>query len=110
MSATVQIVSILTPKPGNMQKVIDVLTPFNAHVEATEPDAYQYQLFKQINVDDGKEVLVYIELYKDMAALQKHRDSDARKQLDVQAAKQQLLLMPPDIKVLAPVGGFGLRV
>jgi len=109
MSGPIQIVAILTPKPGMSDKVIESLAPFNAHVEANEPKALQYQLFKQVNAEDGKESLVYIEIYKDKESLEAHRTSDARKELNARAAKENLLAMPPDIKVLTPIGGFDRR-
>ena len=38
-----------------------MLTPFNAFVEANEPGALHYELFRQMNGDT--EVLVYLEVY-----------------------------------------------
>jgi hypothetical protein len=72
-------ISIVTPKPGKLNdvyipavfascsedllsigQVIASLEPYNAFIEAQQPDTVQYQLFKQVNGD--AEGLVYIAL------------------------------------------------
>jgi hypothetical protein len=89
MSAPIEIVSIISIKPGNIdrvyqpallspvsispydlnkqltclpKKVIQELTPFTEHVEASEPAVLRYQMYRQINATIGTENLVFIEM------------------------------------------------
>ena len=83
MSGHVEIVAILTPVPGKIDevkispgprlkmqywsanqmelKLIEGLSVLNQYVEANEPDALRYEMFKQTNSKDGAECLVLIE-------------------------------------------------
>lgn len=87
MSDTVNIVAILTPKPGCVDQVsLNILhiciNPENTElcstdscwiqaiasleallkgVEEHEPDAFRYELFQQVNCETGAEELVFIE-------------------------------------------------
>jgi quinol monooxygenase YgiN len=44
-----------------------------------------------------------------MAALEEHRKGEQYQAMLVRAREEKLLAGPPDIKILQPVGGFGLR-
>lgn len=41
--------------------MIEKIAPFNKFVEANEPGALQYELFRQVNGD--AEALIYMEVY-----------------------------------------------
>jgi len=87
MSGQIEIVGILTPKPGNIEQVrtyparatppplyterhnsdifeqvIEGLQPLLQYVEAHEPGVLKYQLYRQVNAASGEETLVFIEM------------------------------------------------
>lgn len=63
MSSQLDVVAILTPKPGCIEEIIETLAPFNKYVEETEFGVLKYRMYRQVNVDSGKEDVVYIETY-----------------------------------------------
>ncbi|CAF9919155.1 MAG: hypothetical protein ALECFALPRED_000984 [Alectoria fallacina] len=109
MSEQIEMVAILSPKPGAVDQVIEALTPFNKYVEENEPGVLKYEFYRQVNVDSGKEDLVYLELYKDKESFEIHATSSPFKAMREKAAKEQLLVAPIEVKVLKRVGGFSLR-
>lgn len=63
MSKQIELVAILTPKPGYIDTVIETLAPYNKYVEENEPGVLRYRMYRQINVDSGKEDVVFSETY-----------------------------------------------
>ncbi|KAJ9612122.1 hypothetical protein H2200_003719 [Cladophialophora chaetospira] len=105
------IVANLTPVPGKSQEVIAAIQPLTEYVQANEPGCLHYEMFQPAgpDVDAASAPVVFIELWKDMEALEIHRNSEPYKALMVRASTEGLLAAPPDVKVLQPVGGFPLR-
>lgn len=52
---------------------------------------------------------VWLIRYKNMAALEAHRQSDVYAMVQKRGAETQLLAAAPDIKILQHVGGFASR-
>ena len=69
MATPVELVAVLTPSPGRIDELIETIAPFNDYVKENEPGALRYQLYRQRNLDSGKEDLVYIEMYVRLIAV-----------------------------------------
>jgi hypothetical protein len=65
-------------------------------------------LFSQIIVRSFVDS-VWLIRYKNMAALEAHRQSDVYAMVQKRGAETQLLAAAPDIKILQHVGGFASR-
>jgi quinol monooxygenase YgiN len=61
MSERIRVVAVLTPAPGKIEELITSLDVFNALVEANEPGALEYQVYRSTQKETGLEQLVYLE-------------------------------------------------
>lgn len=100
--STLLVLAKITAQEGKRADLIEALGPMLDHVE-TEEGTVHYVLCK----DTGDEDVVWVyERYTDEAALAAHGSSDAMKA--VGGSIGSLVAGPPEITVLAPVGGKGL--
>jgi len=97
---SVFVLATLTPKEGKLEEVATGMKELAAEVEKNEPGCLLYQVFT--NSADG--TIIVIEKYKDLAAVQAHKDApyyaDALKQ------GGDTLAAPPKINVLSHAAGF----
>ncbi|KAJ2981773.1 hypothetical protein NQ176_g1820 [Zarea fungicola] len=108
MSEIIYVIAVVKPLPGKTEEVLELIKPFSDYVKANEPDTLQYQHFTRTN-DDGSEDIVFIEQYKNAAALETHRTSEANVALKKSAGTSGLLAAPLDIKILKLAGGTAFR-
>ncbi|OCL14606.1 hypothetical protein AOQ84DRAFT_435553 [Glonium stellatum] len=102
MSDVVNIVAIITPAPGKKELAQAALAELAQKVQENEPNCLQYQFF--FHEETGE--FISIERFKNMAALEFHRQQPYLAELKERAIKDQSLAKPLDIRVLTPTSGF----
>ncbi|KAL9094987.1 MAG: hypothetical protein Q9165_002589 [Trypethelium subeluteriae] len=104
----IEVVAILSPKPGKEARVEQLLLEFSAHAKENEPDTLRYHVHRQIKKDAPEYVV--IETYKDKAGVEKHMGSDIYKTLGNAIKKEDLLVKPLQVVSMHPIGGFASRL
>ncbi|GAB7355121.1 hypothetical protein MBLNU459_g5697t1 [Dothideomycetes sp. NU459] len=99
----INVVATIFPAEGKAERVFEVLSEVMKQVEANEPDTLRYQLLRQ----KDKPVFIFLETYKNGAALKRHGESPYFKQLVQTAQKENLFAKPTELVLCgAPVAGF----
>ncbi|KAH6677292.1 hypothetical protein B0J14DRAFT_339608 [Halenospora varia] len=107
MSSTVHICAIITPAKGKESRVRELLSGLVANVQKNEKDTSKYELYEQYSAEDGANVFVVEETYKDEDAFNTHLNTDYFKGLGEMIGKENLLAKGLDIKKIKPVAGYG---
>ncbi|KIW01223.1 uncharacterized protein PV09_07267 [Verruconis gallopava] len=100
-NSLVYVVAQLKVAPGKLDEVLGGFTEMASKVEAGEPGCLSYQYF--YNEKDGE--LAVFEIYKDMAAVEAHRNSEHFKEA-TGARSEGLFTEPPKFSILQRKGGF----
>ncbi|KAH7321940.1 hypothetical protein BKA65DRAFT_91351 [Rhexocercosporidium sp. MPI-PUGE-AT-0058] len=104
MSSQIDIVAILSPKPGKADRLIELLSEVSEYVKANEPGTLKYQILRT------KDEVVLIESYKDKAALGAHGSSKTFKTFQKKLRDEDLTGAPMQLKMLKDAGGFTSRL
>ncbi|KAH7393609.1 hypothetical protein BKA64DRAFT_676587 [Cadophora sp. MPI-SDFR-AT-0126] len=104
MSSQIDIVAIITPKPGKIDRIVELLSEVSQYVKANEPGTLKYQITR------GKDEVVMIESYKDKAALGAHGSSTTFKAFQKKMQDEDLVGAPMQLKMLKHAGGFTSRL
>ncbi|ROT40189.1 hypothetical protein SODALDRAFT_290206 [Sodiomyces alkalinus F11] len=76
MAGRIDLVGIVTPKPGHTERFIDLFTKCAEYAEKNEPGTLTYRYHRGDKAkNDGLEELVIRETYENQAALDKHMTS-----------------------------------
>jgi len=106
MSET-HIIAILSPKPGALEKIVDVLKEASKGVhEKEEGKALRYVITEQIGVDNP-DVIIF-ETYKDKEASEQHAQEPHVKKLFGALVGEELLSKPPYLATTVSKAGFEL--
>ncbi|QDS76043.1 hypothetical protein FKW77_005341 [Venturia effusa] len=108
MSDTVDIIAIITPKPGKADRVQELLTATAKYVQEKEPTTLRYHLQREVSGDAP--TFVMLETYKDKASIAVHGGSQPFKELGRAFKQENLLSKPMQVIFSKPVGGFASRL
>jgi len=108
MSNQVDIVAILKPAPGKVDRIIELLGGISKIVKERETGTLRYQLHRQTTGDPP--TLVVIEKYRDPAAIKEHGTFPQFKDMNRAFKREGLLAEPMQVIVLKPVAGFASRL
>ncbi|KAH6878597.1 antibiotic biosynthesis monooxygenase-like protein [Alternaria rosae] len=104
MSKGYEIIAILKPKPGNQDRVEELLNIAAQEVKATEPGTTRYHLQRETKGDAPN--FVIFETYADKDALMFHAKSEGLKKLQTAVNGEDLLREPMTVMIVKDVGGF----
>ncbi|PSN59499.1 antibiotic biosynthesis monooxygenase-like protein [Corynespora cassiicola Philippines] len=108
MSSPIDIVAIITPKPGKADRVQELLTAAAASVKANEPGTLRYHLHRESKGD--KPIFIMLETYKDQQALGAHAASSSFKEMGRTFKKEDLLAEPMRVHFTKEVGGYASKL
>ncbi|KAI8940543.1 hypothetical protein NX059_004221 [Plenodomus lindquistii] len=108
MSSPFDVVAIITPKPGKIDRVEELLRTAAESVKANEPGTLRYHL--QRETSGNAPVLVMLETYANKAALETHGKSEAFKTLNSTMKKEGLLAEPLRIILTKEAGGYASKL
>ncbi|KAF4303991.1 hypothetical protein SLS57_005313 [Botryosphaeria dothidea] len=100
------IVATLTPKPGKLDRVVELLTNLTSVVEKNEPGVQSFHLYKDFDAAVGNEQLVLVEKYADKGAYDFHDTTPEFKAMHERFRKEELLACNITIKSVKPLVGF----
>ncbi|EGZ74297.1 hypothetical protein NEUTE2DRAFT_155063 [Neurospora tetrasperma FGSC 2509] len=101
---TFNLVAVVYPKEGKLERVKELGKEISAWVEANEPNTLQYHW--STSKEDDKPVIVIQEIYADEAAFNAHKESPKFGWLIETATKEDLFAAPIKILFLEPFTGF----
>ncbi|KAK3502061.1 hypothetical protein B0T13DRAFT_447116 [Neurospora crassa] len=101
---TFNLVAVVYPKEGKLERVKELGKEISAWVEANEPNTLQYHW--STSKEDDKPVIVIQEIYADEAAFHAHKESPKFGWLIETATKEDLFAAPIKILFLEPFTGF----
>ncbi|PVI03752.1 hypothetical protein DM02DRAFT_587373 [Periconia macrospinosa] len=104
----IDVIAILSPKPGKADRVEELLKDVSVSVKANEPGTLKYQINRETKGDAPS--IVMIETYKDQAALQAHGSSDYFKKMGLVFQKEDLLAGPMKLLFTKETGGFVSKI
>ncbi|KAL3421019.1 hypothetical protein PVAG01_07464 [Phlyctema vagabunda] len=102
----VDIIATLTPRPGKIDRVAELLTNLTAVVQKKEPGVFSFHLYRDFDQEKGKEQLVLVEKYADKAAYDFHSDVPEFQAMHATFKLEDLMEVPIIIKSVKPVAGF----
>ncbi|KAE8451813.1 hypothetical protein EG329_002653 [Mollisiaceae sp. DMI_Dod_QoI] len=106
MSSNLDLIAILSPKAGKVDRVIELLQQVAIYVEDHEPQTLRYEIVRQINQKSGGEEVILLESYKDKAALKAHGGSDTFRRFNGVLVEEDLMAKPMQLMFVKPAGGF----
>ncbi|OQN96357.1 hypothetical protein B0A48_17609 [Cryoendolithus antarcticus] len=110
-SSEVNIVALMRPRKGQTKKVLDLIQEAANHVEKNEQGTDRYEIYSSLRPSkEGTDTICMVERYKHKQALKDHGGSEPFMKFQSELSKQDLLLAPPVIHVLARRGGFSSRL
>ncbi|KAF2635350.1 hypothetical protein P280DRAFT_437293 [Massarina eburnea CBS 473.64] len=98
------IIALLSPKPGMIDRVEELLKETAIAVKANEPGTLKYQIHRETKGDAP--AIIMLEMYKDRASLQAHGTSEDFKNLERAFKKEELLASPMKVLFTKESGGF----
>ncbi|MCJ1361958.1 hypothetical protein MMC16_001059 [Acarospora aff. strigata] len=104
------VVAIITPKVGKVDRVAELLSGLTKAVHKNEPGCLRYHLHREINSRTGAEDLVMIEQYADQSAYESHSKTPDFQNLVKILTEEELLASPLVIKYLKSIAGFASRL
>ncbi|KAF2847577.1 antibiotic biosynthesis monooxygenase-like protein [Plenodomus tracheiphilus IPT5] len=108
MSPPIDVVALITPKPGKADRVQELLSAAAASVKDHEPGTLRYHLQREVSGDAP--VFVMLETYADKAAIETHGKSETYKALGRALKEEDLLAEPLKVLFTKEVGGFASRL
>ncbi|KAF2105033.1 hypothetical protein NA57DRAFT_71229 [Rhizodiscina lignyota] len=101
------IIAIITPKPGNFDKVWALLDDLIAGVKDLEPNCTLFQAHREVEPSaPGEEEIFMIERFKDNDAVVFHRENPALLNITRIVTEHNLLTKPIYTKTVRPEKGF----
>jgi len=86
----VDLIAILTPKPGKTDRVVEVFIETAKQIEQSEPGTLKYQINREVNKKKGVEEVVVVESYENNKALAAHAASSTFKALSKKLKEEDL--------------------
>ncbi|KAH8821753.1 hypothetical protein F5884DRAFT_101713 [Xylogone sp. PMI_703] len=108
--AQVDLLAILTPKPGKTDRVVELLKTLSEWVKVNEPGTLRYHVHREVNKKNGVEEVFMLESYTDKKALGIHGNSDKFKAFSKALKDEGLLEGAPKLKFLKEEGGFASKL
>ncbi|KAL1963732.1 hypothetical protein VTN77DRAFT_7798 [Rasamsonia byssochlamydoides] len=105
-SEEIYLTAIFYPKPGKVDELLARVQEITKAVHATEPDVLFYYAFRAKGAD-GKDEVVFVEKYKNQAAIDAHVKTAHFQEFAQKAA--ELTEKPFDLKQGAFIAGFEQR-
>ncbi|KAH8767947.1 hypothetical protein BGZ57DRAFT_748746 [Hyaloscypha finlandica] len=106
MSSQINLIAIISPKAGKVDRVVELLNGVSQYVHKNEPGTTRYQINVEVNKKSGVEEIIMFESYKDKAALGTHGSSDAFKNFQKILKDEALVGAPMQLKFVKEAGGF----
>jgi len=110
MSAPIELIAILYPKEGKVDRVVELLDEMSSFVKNNEPGTLKYHIMRETNKKSGVEEVVMFESYESKEALGKHGGSKEFKDFNKKMQDEGLIASPMQLKFLKNAGGFGSRL
>ncbi|KAG0648524.1 hypothetical protein D0Z07_5264 [Hyphodiscus hymeniophilus] len=110
MSSQIDLLAIISPKPGKADRVVELLQEVSEYVKNNEPDTLKYEIIREVNKKSGAEQVIMIETYKSKAAMGAHASSKDFKAFQKKMAQEDLVGAPMQLKFVKSVGGFPSRL
>ncbi|KAF2280368.1 uncharacterized protein EI97DRAFT_464335 [Westerdykella ornata] len=104
----IDILAIITPKPGKADRLAQVLTEAAANVKDKEPGVLRYHISRETKGDSS--AFIILETYQDKAALDAHGKAEHFRNFGRQLKKEDLVAGPPKLYFTKPVGGYVSRL
>ncbi|EUC41709.1 hypothetical protein COCMIDRAFT_105447 [Bipolaris oryzae ATCC 44560] len=108
MSRPLEIVAIVQPKPGKVERVQELLTEAAKIVKETEPGVLRYHLHREIKGTTPR--FVMLEKYENQAALDTHVKSDIGVRLGKTFKEEDLVESPMKVIFVKSVGGYASKL
>ncbi|KAH7120855.1 hypothetical protein B0J11DRAFT_438764 [Dendryphion nanum] len=107
----IDIIAIITPKPGKAERVEALLKTTATAVNQHEPGVLRYHLQRETKVKEGQApTFVMLETYKDEQSLGIHAGTEHFKELSKAFKGEDLLAEPMKVLFTEAVGGFVSRL
>ena len=105
----VDVFAILTPKPGNLQRLIKLCELVGQYSKDYEPDCLKYLVYLQKTAPEGHEKTIYLfQQFTNQVAFDEHLDSEVHEKVINEIADEELLvdtLLTSEVYVES-LGGF----
>jgi len=108
MSSPLDVIAIITPKPGKAGRVQEILTTAAKAVKANEPGTLRYHLQREVKGDAP--IFILLETYENQAAIEAHGKSEAFKTLGRTMKQEDLLAEPMKVLFTKAVGGYSSKL
>ncbi|KAI5777595.1 hypothetical protein EDC01DRAFT_635508 [Geopyxis carbonaria] len=103
----VDIIATLTPKPGKLDRVVELLSNLTTAVKANEHGVTSFHLYEDFDAaHPDQRQLVLVEKYKDMEAYDAHAETPEFKAMHKIFKGEELMERPIIIKSVKPIRGF----
>ncbi|KAF4626436.1 hypothetical protein G7Y89_g11719 [Cudoniella acicularis] len=110
MASQLDIIAIISPKPGKTDRVVELLQGVSEYVKKNEPGTLKYEITRSMNKKAGVEEVVMLETYKDKVALDIHGRSEAFGIFQKTLKEEGLVGAPMQLKITKAAGGFASRL
>ncbi|GAT20329.1 hypothetical protein RIB2604_00700070 [Aspergillus luchuensis] len=97
------IVAVLTPKPGKLDRVAELLTKLTACVKKNEPGVLSFHLYKDFDRETGQEELVLVEKYVNKEAYDLHAELPDFQAMHATFRAEELMAKPILVKSVKPL-------
>ncbi|PQE16765.1 antibiotic biosynthesis monooxygenase protein [Rutstroemia sp. NJR-2017a BBW] len=108
--AQINIVAIISPKAGKVDRLLELVSQVCQYVKDNEPGTLRYEATCEVNKQSGVEQIIMFETYKDKEALKAHGSSEKFKGFQKMVQDEDLLSEPLLLKFVKPAGGFSSRL
>ncbi|KAL8747233.1 MAG: hypothetical protein Q9190_000852 [Brigantiaea leucoxantha] len=105
----VDLVAIMTPKPGKMDRCLEILEQATHLVREYEPGALRYHMFVEMEGDQRGKDVVWIEQYENQAAWEAHTNGKAYEFMSKIMPEEDILATAPVLKFLKPMAGWASK-
>ncbi|TVY32762.1 hypothetical protein LSUB1_G007884 [Lachnellula subtilissima] len=106
MASQIDLVAIISPKPGKTDRVVELLQEVAEYIKNNEHGTLIYNITRSFNKQAGVEEVIMIESYKDKAALLAHGSSKEFTAFQKKIQGEDLVSAPMQLKITKPAGGF----
>ncbi|KAL9084246.1 MAG: hypothetical protein Q9165_008157 [Trypethelium subeluteriae] len=103
-SDPIEIIVVCAIAPGKLSRFENLVYPFIAYVQQSEPDTLTFRLVSTTNSDAP--LVTFIESYASIAAVELHSKSKEFAELMQKATKEKLLVENPQRIIGTASGGF----
>ncbi|TVY50578.1 hypothetical protein LCER1_G007937 [Lachnellula cervina] len=115
MASQIDLVAIISPKPGKTDRVIELLQEVAEYIKNNEHGTLKYNITRSFNKQSGVDEIIMIEMfafaasafgYKDKAAMLAHGSSKEFTAFQRKIQEEGLVGAPMQLKITKPAGGF----